>query len=234
MAPYTLTRPKALSITIAVCGAIVLSFFALETRAHAEDASSSTPLRDKIQNRLDERQGAIQQNIDEKRAEIASSTDNSRADIEAHKSSMAKKLQERVYSLMHNVKGRMDAAIFRLDNIAGRIDSRTDTVKASGVDGTKVKELTAKARASLDAARAILAEDPGLFVYQDRPFERFMAVRDNLRTAGSDIRDARTALIDAFAELKSEIAAANGQGGVSDAVRQNAEHSSSTASSTKH
>jgi hypothetical protein len=113
--------------------------------------------------------------------------------------------QNRFINLVRNVFARMDAAITRLTNIADRIETRIETLKASGVDVTLATKPLEEAQSKLGEAKRRLdavkrdAED-GLV--SDAPRERFSTAREEFKAIRDLIRESFILLRESLAELR--------------------------------
>lgn len=123
--------------------------------------------------------------------------------LEEHRNSFAKKIQERIYNLTQNIIGRMNAAVFRLSNIADRIDSRAQKMKMAGTDVTEVEAEINAARADLEKVRAALSLNLNSFIYGDRPKEHFSWIKTTFSESRANLMQARKSLERALVLLKN-------------------------------
>lgn len=139
--------------------------------------------------------------------------------LEMKQTGLTEEQQNRFINLVRNVFNRMDGAVSRLENIAGRIETRLETLEAQGVD-------TSLARTPLDDAQSKLVETKAQLarakaqaedgIISDTPRERFTEAREQFATSRQLIRDSYILLREALAELKDAVMEAdlnkNGQG----------------------
>ncbi len=120
-----------------------------------------------------------------------------------HRNSFAKKIQERIYNLTQNIVGRMNAAVFRLSNIADRIDSRTQKMKMAGTNVAEIEIEIQAARAALENARTTLSLDLSSFIYGDGPKEHFAEIKTAFSESRANLMQARESLDRALVLLKN-------------------------------
>lgn len=131
--------------------------------------------------------------------------------------------QNRFINLVRNVHARMDAAIGRLENITGRLETRIAKLEAQGVDTSRAlqplndaKNKLAEARAVLDTAKAD-AEDG---IISDTPREAFKPAREQFATIRQSIRDAYILVRESVTALKDAVRESElNQNGVNAAVQ---------------
>ncbi len=172
------------------------------SHTHAQESTSTEDHSNQVGTQNEEGLGVDEETTLERRTVIASSTEEFKERLAEHKTAFAKKIQDRIYNLTQNIRGRMGAAIYRLEHIAGRIETRTDKVDLDEVTKNIVHGHVTDARTSLEDASALLAPDLGLFIQSDKPREKFGDVFNAIKKAGQDIRNAHESLRAALAVLK--------------------------------
>ncbi len=127
-----------------------------------------------------------------------------RAQVEAQRANLSQKKQVRVYNLLQNIIGRMEAVVFRFDTIADRIESRQAILAQQGVATAESTDHVQKAREALAHTSSILSSDLGSFAYTQNSRERFVHVRVQIKEAGAYLRDAQEELRAALRALTAE------------------------------
>jgi exonuclease VII small subunit len=160
---------------------------------------------------------------DDRQASVASSSEARQEIREARRVALTERLQQRITNLAANISNRMDAAIARLNQIAGRLEVRIDQLEAAGVDVTEAEAELNKATESLERAAgtisdidAIMADVTG----SESPAQMWQTGRDTFVVVKSDLQNAREALRASVAALKQAAGEAGLQAGGSSAVRQ--------------
>ncbi len=160
---------------------------------------------------------------DDRQASVASSSEARQEIREARRVALTERLQQRITNLAANISNRMDAAIARLNQIAGRLEVRIDQLEAAGVDVTEAEAELNKATESLERAAgtisdidAIMADVTG----SESPAQMWQTGRDTFVVVKSDLQSAREALRASVAALKQAAGEAGLQAGGSSAVRQ--------------
>lgn len=115
-------------------------------------------------------------------------------DLSQHRAAFALKTQERIYHLLQNIMGRTDAALFRLSDIAHRLESRKAKLEQEGIPTGDAGEHLAKAQEALFVVRRILTLDLASFVRAENARERFVTVRMHVKEAKASLFDAQTEL----------------------------------------
>lgn len=142
---------------------------------------------------------------------------------EEHRAALLERLQDRIANLRSNVEGRFAAAINRLENISGRLETRIEKLHDMGVDTEAAEAKLNEVEGSLETAGNLL-EDIGSVdeaLTSDAPREAFMAMRDEFRAIHGLLRQAHADLRATVALLKEAVQASELGQGVSEAVRNN-------------
>ncbi len=153
--------------------------------------------------------------IQEKKSELATHLAEVRAKVEAKygdanewlnekKEALADSVKDRIAAYATRMIARLQAAINRLSELADRVDSRIATLEDEGIDTATASELVTEARASLNSASSLL-EDPDTLIESiltDTAREHVSIVKEALRAAVEDIRDARSFLSQALDSLQ--------------------------------
>ncbi len=122
------------------------------------------------------------------------------------KSALRKNVQDRIINLGSNVTSRLQAGVARLQNITGRLETRIDKLKQSGIDTTNAEIKLSEAKNALFAAQDTLNElgSVSKAVSSESPREsfktvriQFIAVRDLLKQSHALIKETITLLKDA-------------------------------------
>ena len=144
----------------------------------------------------------------EARAEFASTSAERRAEVQANvdqrKIALQVRAQERVTNLAANMSNRMEAAINRLQNVSGRIESRIEKLKARGVVTAGAENALASAQVSLNAALAEIAtidadvqaavSSQNARAGWNQVKAKFFIIRDHITTAHTELRASVAAL----------------------------------------
>ncbi|GEM_PF-2635183 len=123
---------------------------------------------------------------------------------QTNKPQLSERLQERIINLASNVVNRTDAAIKRLDNIAGRIDSRMDKLEAEGVDTTLPLERFNQGMMSLQSAKDIQSTliSASSAISSDNPGQSFATLIETYRKIRQDLNVAHQAFTDTVQIMK--------------------------------
>lgn len=141
-----------------------------------------------------------------------------RAKVEEHmderKAIISERAKERITNLAANVSNRMEAAIARIQNVIDRVNTRIIKLEGAGLDVSEAQRIMASAQTSLDAAAAqietidvevnaaVTAEDPRKAWQTVKA--KYQSIRDQLRTAHSEIKAAIQALKDSAQDARGE------------------------------
>lgn len=107
------------------------------------------------------------------------------------------RIQNRLINLSRNMESRMDAAILRIAQITGRVESRIAKLKAEGMDTSTAETMLEHSKSSLDTARgSITLVDETLInaVTSRNPYEGFRSAKRQFLITTHAIRDAHTHL----------------------------------------
>lgn len=187
-------------------------FFVPQTNAQTDsstsspkDAATNTPFRERIQ---DVREDAAERR-DQVREHVASRTDAVREKVQDRRVEIRDQMRDRVKNLVGNIKRRMNAAIERMGNIAGRLVTRIEKLEERGVDGTEALRLVGEAKSELSAASSIITgtddAEVDTVIDSDIPKDAFASIKTKLREAAEHIRNAHQLLRDAIVALKEAI-----------------------------
>lgn len=141
---------------------------------------------------------------------------------DAHKALLSEKAQNRITNLTSNVETRMRAAIERMNNIIGRLESRIEKLNAQGIDTSEAVKSLEFAKTSLENADKTLlplGTLVNLTITSETPKDSFVAVRNQFGIVKSSIQEAHANLRQSVALLKEAIRSADVGNGVSDAVQ---------------
>lgn len=122
-----------------------------------------------------------------------------------NKGSLSKGQQDRIINLAANVSNRMEASIKRLSNIAERLESRINKMKAEGKN-------IGEAEASLQQARLRISEaqlkiggidsDTYAFVTSEKPKETWLGLKETYKETREFISQAHKDLVTTVGHLK--------------------------------
>ena len=206
----TLTSKQLVS-SVVITFALFFSFFLIANAEEATSTQANTTTENKS-GPSDERKLELFRGGSTS-TEITTSTENrspeQRQELrEEKKAALREIIQQRIINLSANMSNRMEAAIERFYNIIGRLETRIEKLKQSGVD-------TASAAAKLREASQLLAEAKtklnnidGL-VYSattsTQPKSDWKVVRETYQEAGRLIRASHQALRETVALLKTAV-----------------------------
>lgn len=131
---------------------IIRKGIASTTKEHVKEVRGE--IRDKmldIREKASTTRAQVKEKIEDRRGEIKDKRDELKSQVKEKRMMMFKKQSERV---LH----RLEAALERLTNIAGRIDSRITKLGEKGVDVSKAKADMIIAKTKIEAARVKLSE----------------------------------------------------------------------------
>ena len=156
--------------------------------------------RQEILERQREKRQDISENIQQRRQDI-------REKIATKQAQLRERAVSRIKSVFSKILRRYNAALIRLDKIAGRIATRIDKLKARGVDTSAAEAalLNAESKGSaaavaIDNAQAqIDAIDPSSLTVKDAVHVARNAISDAKRA----LREYHKALVDAITKLKA-------------------------------
>lgn len=170
----------------------------------ARTAASTT--RGEMKQKMEDRRGEIEQ----KRGEMKNNMQNRMA-------SMIKKQGERVIK-------RLEAALDRLTNVAGRIDSRITKLGEKGINTTKAKADLAIAKTKIDAAKVkldaaktaiaaiisgsgtVASSTPSGDMLGSMMSGKIMLIKEQVQGVETALKDAHQALVVAITDLKGKSA----------------------------
>ncbi len=124
---------------------------------------------------------------------------------QANKPQLSERLQERIINLASNVVNRNDAAIKRLDNIAGRIESRMQKLGAEGIDTSLPLERFNQGKVSLQNAKDKTATltSAASALASDNPRGAFTSLVEQFRKIRQDLNAAHQAFTDTVQIMKN-------------------------------
>jgi chromosome segregation ATPase len=175
--------------------------------AYAENSADDTGfddknLRQERQEKTEDRRDDMIEKQEERRETFQERTTERR---EVMKERFDEFKKQRIGTLIGVMARRMNWAIERLENIAGRIDTRIDTLEEHGVDMTDAKTHLANAREHITNAQDLLGDintDVDTLVADETTAnDKFAAVREifakikeEIKAAWSDLRSALEAI----------------------------------------
>jgi hypothetical protein len=101
---------------------------------------------------------ARQEKLEERKENIASTTAARQKVQEERRAALSERVQERITNLAANVSNRIEAAIRRMENVIGRIESRTEKLSERGVDTTVAEGHIRDAKQTLEEAKSLIAD----------------------------------------------------------------------------
>ncbi len=125
--------------------------------------------------------------------------------MEERRTALSLDRQDRIINLSRNMEAHMQAAVARLEQIIGRLESRMRKLDASGIDVSKAQEILELAKTSLATAKNDLVTVDTLVVSiisGDTARERFGEVRTIFISARNAIRDTHVHLQTVIGLLK--------------------------------
>lgn len=215
---FTLCKKQYLYIALAVLSlslAITTHVFAQESQS----ALSLPAISNSEAERLNQEQSEMNERIEAGREERSERKN-------AVRGALTERIQDRIINLSRNMEGRMRAALERLEQIIGRMDSRIQKLEAEGVDTAQAETVLALAQESLKTAREALDGIDSTVVASitsDNPAASFPALRERYTTARNAIKDTHTHLQTMLAVLKDAVRASLDESGVSEVVSENDE-----------
>jgi len=113
-------------------------------------------------------------------------------------------LQDRVVNLASNVSLRLNAAAGRMSDIIARLETRTATLKGSGIDTTAAEGKLREAKAKLTSLTITLTTTSSVqqAVSGDTPRESWRAIRENLLSVRDGLKETHGLLRETVALLK--------------------------------
>lgn len=195
----------------------------IPSTTHAQTtAGATTTLEARVverQEAREERREELQDMREERQAERASNTaaraeareerlEERQEQVAERRAQLTERTQERITNLAANISNRIDAAIERLRNIAGRFESRRDTINDRGIATPEADLALADAIASLESAEATMAdidEAVAAVTGSESPREAWQGVRAQYQEAVTAVRTTRQHLRDAVASLKASV-----------------------------
>ncbi len=157
---------------------------------------------------------AVAQEASTTPSDTTSTTTQERADAEVREdtqigrySAYTTQVQDRLINLIQNVQTRLTAAINRMDNIIGRLDSRIAKLKAEGVNTIPAEETLTRAKENVIAAKATLASlsSPTQAIRGDSPRESFQMIKTQLGTVRDLLKETHRYLRETVGLLKTAI-----------------------------
>ena len=150
----------------------------------------------------------IQQEIKAEQNSIKTSVDQRRQNAIAA-------IIDRINQFTDNIVIRYEAAVNRLDILAGRIDSRIVKMETQHVDVAKAKELLATAKTDIETARtsvediASTTSDTSFGTTTSAVRENFNAIKTQMEKAKEDLKTAQASLLLVVDNLKSATSTAS-------------------------
>ena len=175
---------------------------------------------------IEERMGTMEENREERKAEIEANREERQTNIAERKAALEVRAQERITNLAANMSNRIDAITERIQNIIDRLDTRIVKLRELGLDPSEAEASLESAQDSLDAAiseisnidvdvaAAVGSEDARAGWATVK--EKYLSVRNHIKTAHTQLRATVAALKAAAVEMKDTR-------GSSEAVRMDAE-----------
>jgi len=114
--------------------------------------------------------------------------------------------QTRIANLTANISNRLDAAVRRLQNIAGRLESRTAKMEAEGFDTSTARATLAEGKAALAEAEIALTRidsDVASFIGSETPRERWQILKETYGAITTNIRTAHQKLVETLLLLRT-------------------------------
>jgi chromosome segregation ATPase len=166
--------------------------------------------RETMKAEIDAKKDEIDEKKDTIKAQIEERRQNIKSEVEERKSNAVGVIKERIGTFTQNVIKRFNAAIERLDTLAGRIDSRIAKIEAEGGDTAKAKELMAVAKTQLETAKistsGVELEVKALISVEASTTaeikDEFDSLKDQIEKAKGDIKKAHSSLIEVINSLK--------------------------------
>lgn len=177
--------------------------------------------REEVRDTAGERRQEFQENTDARREAFTKQKNAVSDRITERRAALSDRMQDRITNLANNMIHRMTAAIERLRNIIGRIQSRADKLEERGVATATAEGFLDDALGKLNEAETILTslsvrvEDAAT---SDTPRDAFVSVRERFIAARDLIRDTHGLLRDAVTALKAAIAGEDFRPKISDAA----------------
>jgi exonuclease VII small subunit len=195
----------ALSLSLAITSHV----FAQSPTTTEETATTTETTRDS--DRDDEDAEAVR---DEAVPERATSTPalprtmEVREQVETRRGAIVEATQNRLINLARNMKGRMDAAIDRLDQIVARLERRIGKLAEEGVSTETATRYVNDAKTALREAESILGSIDGEVIRAvsgDSPREKFSEIRRAFQAARDLIIEAHGHLRNAIGALRNPV-----------------------------
>jgi len=130
--------------------------------------------------------------------------------------------QQRIKNLAANLSNRLDAAIARLFQIVGRIETRLTKLESAGADISTARASLRRASANLTEARSLMSNidtQVNDATTSNTPYLAWQPVREHYVQVAELVRQAHRELRQTIAEAKDAVTALDDTRGTSDAVR---------------
>jgi hypothetical protein len=172
--------------------------------------ASSTEARLKAKAELGLRRKELETKKEEMKEEFEARKETFKNEIEERKEGALSKIQERLKKFNENVIERFNAAIIRLEKLAGRIDSRIAKLEAENISVKEAKDLMVVAKLKIETAKTSIS---GISLESEivasstatttATFKKeFESLKLQVEKAKTDIKAAHAALVDVINSLK--------------------------------
>jgi Skp family chaperone for outer membrane proteins len=167
-------------------------------------------LKDEMESKRADFKAENKQNKEALKNEIETRKEDLKNKIEERKEGALGKIQERLVKFNQNIKERFDAAIERLEQLAGRIDSRIAKMETENKDVKTAKDLMVVAKLKIETAKTSIAGidlEAGVIASSTATSTSafkadFEKLKNQVEKAKNDIRSAHSSLIDVVNSLK--------------------------------
>lgn len=170
--------------------------------------SAGVNLKAGVKSRL-ERLQAQRQEIEDKVKERRAAKPAAGDRVEKVRGEAQKRLEskraDRVRSSVKKMVVRFEAAINRLDNLAGRVSARLDRLAQGGKDVSASRTALDSAKAKIESAKTKLAETKAaleMVADSEKPQEDFENAKAKLNEVKTAVKEAQAALVDVVNSIK--------------------------------
>lgn len=203
-------------------GALLITNTKVEAQTNNPSSPTSTRATSSIDRQGEPRTASSTPRMEERLASSTKRQEDRQELRNERQAALSVVRQQRVLNLSANISNRMEAAITRLYNIVGRLETRIQTLKNNGINTSEAEAKLREAANSLSEARTAIGNIDTLVkeaTSSTEPQNRWTKVRETYKTTGEHIRKAHQALRETVSLLK--VAVQSKETGVSEAVSQN-------------
>lgn len=192
---------KKILLTVALTAVLVVSNPGAVSAQTAQVPDKKGTMTDKIQ----AGQNALKSKMAEVKDKAKAMMEKGQEKVREVRKKLEDKRAERVANFNRRMMIRFEAAISRLENMAGRLDSRLDKLAKEGQDVAVFRTALDAAKSKISSAKTALSETKSSLeavAVSEMPKTDFEMARGKLDSVKDGIKQAHAALVDVVESIK--------------------------------